>query len=147
MILYYCLVTKVDRSQAIVRYFPGWVVTRRKAGEQGVSSDEDPSPEPSWSGDVASAAVDWSNMLRSSRLRRSAAPRCCRHASLGRRGVTRLWARGRVRRLPLPDWAFGRPAPVRRPAEWALPSRRDRRLVRSIPLGGRRSDRCNPPAL
>jgi hypothetical protein len=35
---------------------------RHKAGEQGVSSDEDPSPEPSWSGDVASAAVDWSNM-------------------------------------------------------------------------------------
>jgi hypothetical protein len=31
---------------------------RRKAGEQGVSSDEDPSPEPSWSGDVTSAAVD-----------------------------------------------------------------------------------------
>jgi hypothetical protein len=31
---------------------------RHKAGEQGVSSDEDPSPEPSWSGDVASAAVD-----------------------------------------------------------------------------------------
>jgi hypothetical protein len=39
---------------------------RRKAGEQGVSSDEDPSPEPSWSGDVASAAVNWSNMSRSS---------------------------------------------------------------------------------
>jgi hypothetical protein len=39
---------------------------RRKAGEQGVSSDEDPSPEPSWSGDVASAAVDWSNMSWSS---------------------------------------------------------------------------------
>jgi hypothetical protein len=31
---------------------------RRKAGEQGVSSDEDPSFKPSWSGDVASAAVD-----------------------------------------------------------------------------------------
>jgi hypothetical protein len=28
---------------------------RQKAGEQGVSSDEGPSPEPSWSGDV-----DWS---------------------------------------------------------------------------------------
>jgi hypothetical protein len=39
---------------------------RRKADELGVSSDEDPSPEPSWSGDVASAAVDWSNMLGSS---------------------------------------------------------------------------------
>jgi hypothetical protein len=32
----------------------------------GVSSDEDPSPEPSWSGDVASVAVDWSNMSGSS---------------------------------------------------------------------------------
>jgi hypothetical protein len=41
---------------------------RRKAGELGVSSDEDPSPEPSWSGDVASAAVDWSNMSGSSSL-------------------------------------------------------------------------------
>jgi hypothetical protein len=39
---------------------------RWKAGEQGVSSDEDPSPEPSWSSDVASAAVDWSNMSGSS---------------------------------------------------------------------------------
>jgi hypothetical protein len=39
---------------------------RWKAGELGVSSDEDPSPEPSWSGDVASAAVDWSNMSGSS---------------------------------------------------------------------------------
>jgi hypothetical protein len=31
---------------------------RQKAGETGVSSDEDPSLEPSWSGDVASAAID-----------------------------------------------------------------------------------------
>jgi hypothetical protein len=41
-------------------------IKRRKAGELGVSSDEDPSPEPSWSGDVASAAVDWSDMSGSS---------------------------------------------------------------------------------
>jgi hypothetical protein len=33
-------------------------IKRQKAGERGVSSDEDPSPEPSWSGDVPSAAVD-----------------------------------------------------------------------------------------
>jgi hypothetical protein len=39
---------------------------RRKAGERGVSSDEDPSPESSWSGDVASAVVDWSEMSGSS---------------------------------------------------------------------------------
>jgi hypothetical protein len=38
---------------------------RQKAGERNVSSNEDPSPEPSWSGDVASAAVDWSDMLGS----------------------------------------------------------------------------------
>jgi hypothetical protein len=31
---------------------------RRKAGELGISSNEDTSPEPSWSGDVASAVVD-----------------------------------------------------------------------------------------
>jgi hypothetical protein len=41
-------------------------IKRWKAGEFGVSSDEDPSPEPSWSGDVASAAVDWSKMSGSS---------------------------------------------------------------------------------
>jgi hypothetical protein len=41
-------------------------IKRWKAGELGISSDEDPSPEPSWSGDVASAAVDWSDMLGSS---------------------------------------------------------------------------------
>jgi hypothetical protein len=39
---------------------------RQKAGGSGVSSDEDPSPEPSWSGDVASVAIDWSNMSESS---------------------------------------------------------------------------------
>jgi hypothetical protein len=39
---------------------------RWKAGEQGVSSDEDLSPEPSWSGDVANATVDRSNMSGSS---------------------------------------------------------------------------------
>jgi hypothetical protein len=41
-------------------------INRRKAGERGVSSNEDPSPEPSWSGDVASVAVDWSDMSGSS---------------------------------------------------------------------------------
>jgi hypothetical protein len=33
-------------------------IKRRKVGESGVSSNEDPSPEPSWSGDVASVAID-----------------------------------------------------------------------------------------
>jgi hypothetical protein len=31
---------------------------KAEGGGLGVSSDEDPSPEPSWSGDVASAAID-----------------------------------------------------------------------------------------
>jgi hypothetical protein len=41
-------------------------IKRRKAGERGISSNEDPSLEPSWSGDVAIATVDWSDMLGSS---------------------------------------------------------------------------------
>jgi hypothetical protein len=41
-------------------------IKRHKAGELGVSSDEDPSSKPSWSGDVASATVDWSDMSGSS---------------------------------------------------------------------------------
>jgi hypothetical protein len=38
----------------------------RKVGEHDVSSNEDPSPEPTWSGDEPSAAVDWSDMSGSS---------------------------------------------------------------------------------
>jgi hypothetical protein len=41
-------------------------IKRRKAGERDVSSNEDSSPEPSWSGDVASATVYWSDMSGSS---------------------------------------------------------------------------------
>jgi hypothetical protein len=41
-------------------------IKRRKAGERGVSSNEDPSAEPSWRSNVASAAVDWSDMSWSS---------------------------------------------------------------------------------
>jgi hypothetical protein len=40
--------------------------------ERGISSDEDPSPEPSWSGDVASVVVDWRDMSGSS----SSSPPC-----------------------------------------------------------------------
>jgi hypothetical protein len=43
-------ITKRDRNNNRTK--------RRKARELGVFSDEDPSPEPSWSGNVASAAVD-----------------------------------------------------------------------------------------
>jgi hypothetical protein len=53
-----CQIAKRDRNDNHTK--------RQKAGELGVSSDEDPSPEPSWSGDVASAAIDWSNKLGSS---------------------------------------------------------------------------------
>jgi hypothetical protein len=41
-------------------------IKRRKAGERDDSSNEDPPPEPSWSSDMASAAVDWSDMSGSS---------------------------------------------------------------------------------
>jgi hypothetical protein len=41
-------------------------IKRRKAGEHCVSSNEDPSPELSWSGDIPSAVVDWSDMSGSS---------------------------------------------------------------------------------
>jgi hypothetical protein len=51
-------ITKHDRNDNCTK--------RRKAGELGISYDEDPSPEVSWSGDVASAAVNWSNMSGSS---------------------------------------------------------------------------------
>jgi hypothetical protein len=51
-------ITKRDRNDNRIK--------RRKAGERGVSSNEDPSPASLWSGDVASTAVDWSDMLRSS---------------------------------------------------------------------------------
>jgi hypothetical protein len=37
-------------------------IKRRKAGEHDVSSKEDPSPKLSWSDDMASATVDWSDM-------------------------------------------------------------------------------------
>jgi hypothetical protein len=37
-------------------------IKRRKAGERDVSSDEDLSPAPAWSGDEPSTTVDWCNM-------------------------------------------------------------------------------------
>jgi hypothetical protein len=56
-------------------------IKRRKAGERGISSDEDPSPEPSWSDDVPSATVDWSDMSGSS----SSSPPCATEVSSSRR--------------------------------------------------------------
>jgi hypothetical protein len=60
-----CQIAKRDRNDNCIK--------RWKAGELVVSSDEDPSLEPSWSGDVASAVVDWSDM---SGLSLSSPPRC-----------------------------------------------------------------------
>jgi hypothetical protein len=54
-------------------------IKRRKAGERGVSSNEDPSSKPSWSSDVASAVVDWSDMSGSSS---SSPPRAIEVSSL-----------------------------------------------------------------
>jgi hypothetical protein len=53
-----CQIAKRDRNDNCIK--------RRKAGESGVSSDEDPAPEPSWSGDAPSAVVDSREMLGSS---------------------------------------------------------------------------------
>jgi hypothetical protein len=53
-----CEIAKRDRNNNRIK--------RQKAREHGVSSNEVPSPEPSWSGDVANAVVDWSNMSGSS---------------------------------------------------------------------------------
>jgi hypothetical protein len=41
-------------------------IKRWKVGERGVSSDEDPSLEPSWSCNAPSAVVEWSEMSGSS---------------------------------------------------------------------------------
>jgi hypothetical protein len=41
-------------------------IKRWKAGERGISSNEDPSPDPPWSCDVPNAAVEWSDMSGSS---------------------------------------------------------------------------------
>jgi hypothetical protein len=81
-------------------------------------------------------------MSGSSSRRHAMALKCHRRTGRERWGTTRLWARAHVRRLLLPVWACGRPAPVWRLAERALPSRIDPRPVRSIPRGGRRSDLC-----
>jgi hypothetical protein len=51
-------ISKRDRNDNHIKW--------RKAGERDVSSNEDPSPEPTWSGDEPSAAVDWSDMSGSS---------------------------------------------------------------------------------
>jgi uncharacterized low-complexity protein len=55
-----CQITKCDQNDNRIK--------RRKAGERGISFDEDPSPEPSSSGDVAKTLVDWNDMSGSSSL-------------------------------------------------------------------------------
>jgi hypothetical protein len=66
-----CEIVKRDRNDNRIK--------RRKAGERGVSSNEDPSSKPSWSSDVASAVVDWSDMSGSSS---SSPPRAIEVSSL-----------------------------------------------------------------
>jgi hypothetical protein len=85
-------------------------IKRQKAGERNISSNEDPSPEPSWSGDVASAAVDWSDMSGSSS---SLPPRATKVSS------------SRQPRMAAHDKNVGSSS---RPA--ARPAREDQRVVR-----------------
>jgi hypothetical protein len=70
------------------------------------------------------------------RRRHPVALKCHRRTVRERWATTRLWARDHARWFLLPVWACGRPALVQHPAERALPSRRDPRPVRSIPLLG-----------
>jgi hypothetical protein len=65
-------------------------IKRQKSGERGVSSNEDPSPEPSWSGDVASVAVDWSDMLGRPHRRLHALRKCHHHGDRRRPRATRM---------------------------------------------------------
>jgi hypothetical protein len=76
------------------------------------------------------------------RHRRPVALKCRRRTGRERRGTARLWARAHVGRLPLPEWASGRPAPVWHPAGRALPGHRDLHLAKPILREGRRSDWC-----
>jgi hypothetical protein len=104
-------------------------------GELGVSSDEDLSPEPSWSGDVASAAVDWSDMSGLSSSSPPATPECRCRDSRRQPRATRLWAQAHDKQLALPERSSGWSALVRRPADGrpsvaeirTLPSRTPRR--------------------
>jgi hypothetical protein len=106
---------------------------RREAGEQGVSSDKDPSPKPSWSGVIASAAVDWSNM---SGLSSSSPPRgaevslSCRPREVGQDKTVGSSSRP----VAFPARVGLRSTlSLTHPAERALPSRRDPRSIKSIP--------------
>jgi hypothetical protein len=56
-------------------------IKRRKAEERDVCSNKYLSLESSWSGDVASVAVDWSNMLGSS----TSSPPCATKVTSSRR--------------------------------------------------------------
>jgi hypothetical protein len=117
-------ITKRDRNNNRTK--------RRKAWELGVSSDEDPSPEPSWSGDVASVVVDWSNISGSS----SSSPPRGAEVSLSHRPREAkhdktVGSSSHPAASPA-QWTSGRSAPVRRLAERALWSHRDLRPVKPI---------------
>jgi hypothetical protein len=115
---------------------------RRKAGEQGVSSDEDPSPELSWSGDVASAAVDWRNMSGSSS---SSPPRGAEVSSSCRPREVRcdktVGSSSRPVALParVGQWSVRSHAA---PSGTDTPEPQRPTPVKPTLLEGRRSDRC-----
>jgi hypothetical protein len=131
-----CQITKRDRNDNRTK--------RQKAGELGVSSEEDSSPEPSWSGDVACATVDWSNMSGSSS---SSPPRGAEVSSSHWPQATGhdKTVGSSSRQAAPPERTSGQSAPVRRLAGRALPSRKDLRPVKPILREGQRSGR-RPPA-
>jgi hypothetical protein len=120
-------------------------INRRKAGELGVSSDEDPrpsrcgvemSPVPQSTG-----ATCWGHPRR----RPLAALKCRRRASRKRPCATRPWARARNSWLAPPERTSGRSALVSRPAGRAPLSRRDPHRTEPTLQDDRRSGR-HPPA-
>jgi hypothetical protein len=115
---------------------------RRKAGEQGVSSDEDPPPDRRGAAMSPAWRSTGETCRGHPRRRRPVALKCRCRADCGMQGMKKLWARAHVRWLPLPEWTSGRSAPVRCPAERALPGRRDLCPTKPTLREGRRSDRC-----
>jgi hypothetical protein len=114
-------ITKTDRNDNRIK--------RRKAGERDVSSNEDPSPESSWSGDVASAVVDWSDMsgsstsspFRATEVTSSRRPQIAvreKNAASSSRSAARPAREDQ--RVARPCVAPGGPSPLR----WLRPSRR-----------------------
>jgi hypothetical protein len=119
-------------------------IKRQKAVECGVSSNDDPSPEPSWSGDVPSAAVDWSDMSGSS----SSSPPRAIEVSSSRRPQTTAHDKkvGSSSQPALPERTSGWSALVWCQEERAPPSRRKSCPAKLTPpeaVGGAASSRLS----